>query len=317
MKKHRKRKSETAEIQPLFAEEDELFRMEGGKWTMTVEEDDSFSRHRPKSKAPVSTPSLQMTQTGQTDGCGEVEEDIEPPQKRQERKPFGPPIRDKDGKPLCFGHYIFGRQCICTDAWPCQYYTSMNKASRSRERHWAGYATVPLIDGMDWECPPECAGTQYDDGGDDDRHRNRVNSVRLEDGTEVEPSDVNIKLMTACLALGIEKPHSAKALLLKLDPDVKSLQDMADIIGITKQGLQRRIATELGVGKRQFKENFLLSLSPREIQIFKLYFKDKRSARKTAKMLGVSYQYVFKIIKKLKKRGVFLDNKEEGGRTGV
>ena len=44
------------------------------------------------------------------------------------------------------------------------------------------------------------------------------------------------------MALQSKSQGAAKALVLKLDPRVKCLEDIAAILGISKQAVQRRVA---------------------------------------------------------------------------
>ncbi len=58
-----------------------------------------------------------------------------------------------------------------------------------------------------------------------------------------------------------------------------------------------------GIGKRHFKEEKVLKLSEREVLVYQLHFKGGKSLRKTGASIGISYESVRKIAKKLESLG--------------
>lgn len=190
--------------------------------------------------------------------------------------------------PKCFGHYISGRKCCCEWAQACVMYTYDNIGERSRNVRFQDFETVRFREGMDFVV--------------EDDNSKSIN-VNIDGADDFDVSDINLKLIMMMVWLAIEKPGAAKALVLKLDPRVKCLEDIAAILGISKQAVQRRVAHELGIGKRHFKEEKVLKLSEREVLVYQLHFKGGKSLRKTGASIGISYESVRKIAKKLESLG--------------
>ncbi len=203
---------------------------------------------------------------------------------------FGPPVLDKDGKPVCFGQFISGRRCDCEWQTACVFYTYDERGTKSRQARWTHYETMPIIDDMDWP--------------DESGEPTVMQSFKLPDGRTVEASSINLPIIQVCVWMAIENPAAMRALMIKMDPDVKSLQDIADILKISKQAVQKRVAGELGIGKRQFKESTLLQLNHVEMQVYKLCVLGGMTTRKAADNIGNSAQNVQAILRKLRRMGV-------------
>jgi len=202
---------------------------------------------------------------------------------------FGPPKIDKDGKPVCFGQFINGRRCSCEWATACVFYTYDQKGTKSRQTRWRDYETVPIIESMDWP--------------DESGEPSQMQSFKLPDGQLIQASSINLPIIQICVWMAIENPAAMRALMLKMDPDVRSLQDMADILKISKQAVQKRIAGELGIGKRQFKEQTLLQLSELEMKVYKLCVQGKMNSNRASKELNISPPAAKQIIEKFRRMG--------------
>lgn len=203
---------------------------------------------------------------------------------------FGPPKIDKDGKPVCFGQFISGRKCNCEWSVACVFYTYDQKGTKSRQTRWRDYETMPIIEGMDWP--------------DESGEPSLMQSFRLPDGRMIEASSINLPIIQICVWMAIENPASMRALMLKMDPDVRSLQDMADILKISKQAVQKRVAGELGIGKRQFKEQTLLQLSEVEMKVYKLCVQDGMNCRRASNAIGISAEMATRILYKFRRMGI-------------
>jgi hypothetical protein len=190
--------------------------------------------------------------------------------------------------PKCFGHYISGRKCCCEWAQACVMYTYDNIGERSRTIRFQDFETVRFREGMDFVVEED---------------NSKSINVNIDGAEDFDVSDINLKLIMMMAWFAIEKPGAAKALVLKLDPRVKCLEDIAAILGISKQAVQRRVAYELGIGKRHFKEEKVLKLREIEVLVYQMHFKGGRSLRKTGAMIGISYESVRKIAKKLERLG--------------
>ena len=210
---------------------------------------------------------------------------------------FGPPKIDKDGKPVCFGQFINGRRCSCEWATACVFYTYDQKGTKSRQTRWRDYETVPIIESMDWP--------------DESGEPSQMQSFKLPDGQLIEASSINLPIIQICVWMAIENPAAMRALMLKMNPDVKSLQDMADILKISKQAVQKRVAGELGIGKRQFKEQTLLQLSELEMKVYKLCILEGMTIRRASEKTGNSVKCVLLIVHKLNRMGMLKCKKKK------
>ena len=144
----------------------------------------------------------------------------------------------------CYGHKILrGDDPKCAQCeWltSCTYYTSENLGSRSREIHYRDYMAIPFdkVGGLEIEKAME------------DALLNRKDVFRTSDGKEFDLSGINVELVKITIWLALEFPETMQALALKLDPRIKSLDDMAAVLGTSRQLLHRHIARECGVGSK-------------------------------------------------------------------
>ena len=144
----------------------------------------------------------------------------------------------------CYGHKILrGDDPKCAQCeWltSCTYYTSENLGSRSREIHYRDYMAIPFdkVGGLEIEKAME------------DALVNRKDVFKTDDGREFDLSGINVELVKITIWLSLEFPETMQALALKLDPRIKSLDDMAAILGTSRQLLHRHIARECGVGSK-------------------------------------------------------------------
>lgn len=196
--------------------------------------------------------------------------------------------------PKCYGHFVAGHKCECEFVTSCQYYTYDNMGERSRQRKWDNFLSTPLDEKIDWES--DVQDNEY------------AENIELNDkyfdgnGKSYAPSEVDINIIQTYVWLAIEAPETAKALMLKLNPNIKSLQDMADIQGLTKQAIHKRIAQELGVGQRNLRTS-LLRLNGKEMEVYKLCISEKKSMREAAKKMKISHTMVQKYMKSIKEKG--------------
>lgn len=215
----------------------------------------------------------------------------EPDRERAEPGVFGPPRLNKDGMPECYGQFISGRRCDCDWSTSCKFYTFDHKGERSRQSRWDNYEAMPIIEDMEW--------------ADESSEPSRMHKFKLPGGKTIEASAMHLPIIQVCVWLALEKPAAMRALMLKLDPDVKSLQDIADILKISKQAVQKRVAGELGIGKRRFKDSTLLQLSETEMRVYKMCVRNGMNTRRAAKQLGMStHASVIKILDKLRQMGM-------------
>lgn len=218
---------------------------------------------------------------------GEMTEEL---WKSLERKPKF----DENGVPTCWGRYVKGIECDCPHRQACREYTFDRRGERKMERRWQ-HKMCSLLDGIDLP-DPNSGEMELDamaDGLMDDSHV---------DG-DADASALNLRAIVFIGWFALEQPNTARALLLRLMPDVKNLQDVADIMGITRQGVQKRIKAELGMEKRNYKTEEYLRLEGMELDVYRLCVKGGLSLREAAKRLKVSHWTVANILKSLDRKG--------------
>lgn len=146
------------------------------------------------------------------------------------------------GCPDCYGKQLrrglTDKCAVCEWLDSCHYYSNSKGGERSRDVHYRRFQTMPFskAKGIDVEQAMERA---YESG---------ARSFFLPDGREIDLSGVNLELVKICIWLTLEWPETMKAFALKLDPNVKSLEDMAVILKTSRQLLHQHIARECGVG---------------------------------------------------------------------
>lgn len=144
--------------------------------------------------------------------------------------------------PPCYGHMMQrGLEEKCAECeWEasCHVYSYSRGRERSRAVHFNGFKSVPFeqVKGMDVEKALESACERRED------------HFSLPNGRRIDLSEVNMTLMKISIWLTLEFPDTMKAFALKLDPSVRSLEDMACILHTSKQLLHKRIMRECGVG---------------------------------------------------------------------
>lgn len=177
---------------------------------------------------------------------------------------FGPPEILPNGLPVCYGNFISGRRCNCQYAQSCTFYTYDNKAERVRGTHFSAYETVPLNENILSKTIIEDKDFTLEDDSDGI-------IVRLKNGEKINIGNLAPNALKLLLWFTLENPSSMRAMLLKMDSKVKCLQDIADIIGVSKQAIQKRIATELGIGtKNKKKENPADKMTNKNYLVYKL-----------------------------------------------
>jgi len=211
----------------------------------------------------------------------------------QEGGEFTPTEFTADGIPVCYGNYLSGRRCNCEWSVSCAYYTYDEIGQRSRNIRFQDYETVPLVENMDFIA--------------DETGNERTIRVNLPGAEQIDLSEINLHVIKIMVWMALENPAAAKALMLKLDPQIKCLQDIACVLGVSKQAVQRRVAAELGIGKRHFKEASLMQLNPRELKIFQLYFRTNHTLREVSAKMNVSCEAIRKIATKLRRLGFSKD----------
>ena len=215
----------------------------------------------------------------------------------QESSEYTPTEYTPEGIPECYGHYISGRHCNCEWAVSCAYYTYDEIGQRSRNVRFQDFETVPLSENMDF----------ISEGTDGDR----TIRVNIPGAEQIDLSEINLHVIKIMVWLALENPAAAKALMLKLDPNIKCLQDIACVLGVSKQAVQRRVASELGIGKRHFKEASLMQLNPKELKIFQLYFRTNHTMREVSALMNLSCEAIRKIANKLHRLGFSKDTTQE------
>ena len=208
------------------------------------------------------------------------------------------PEYDEKGTPKCWGEFVKGKTCDCPYARSCREYTFDRKGERKCERRWE-HKTLPLLDGMD--IPNEKAAM------------GQLKSMFKIPATEIEfdPADLNMNLVVFFAWFAIEYPATVKALMLRLMPNVRNLQDIADLMGVTRQAVQKRIKSELGMEKRNYKVDEFMKMRGIELDVYRLCIRDGCSRRSAAKQLGVSVTTVCNKLKSLEKKGFKYENDNE------
>lgn len=226
---------------------------------------------------------------GASRGSIEITHGIVPASAQGERTPV---YGKKGDTPLCYGAYRKGRKCDCQYAASCRAYTFFDIGDKSADRKWTNYQTVPLEDGMDWSEEESLASLKRE-------------PFTLPNGEELDVSEVNLELIQMFVWFAIENPKAAEALMLKINPKIRSLEDIATKLNVTRQAVQKRVANELGIGKKNFKDSTYLQLSGKEFDVFK-YAKDHEecSINAIAKTVGMPKTSVYRIIAKLQKMGL-------------
>ena len=144
--------------------------------------------------------------------------------------------------PECYGKQLrrgLDDKCaVCEWLDSCHYFSNSKAGERSRDVHYRSFQAMPFskAKGKDVEQAMENA---YDTG---------KRSFFMPNGKEVDISEVNVDLVKICIWLTLEWPETMRAFALKLDPRVKSLDDMAVILNTSRQLLHQHIAKECGVG---------------------------------------------------------------------
>ena len=200
------------------------------------------------------------------------------------------PELDEQGTPKCWGMFVKGRACDCPYSRSCREFTFDRRGERKSERRWE-HRMMPFLDGMD--IPNEKAGLA------------QLKSMFKipNEGVEFDPDDLNMSLIVFFSWFAIEYPATAKALLVKLMPEVRNLQDIADLMGVTRQAVQKRIKTELGIGKRNYKIEEMMNLRGLELDVYRLCIRDGCSRRSAAKQLRISEGTVRNKLKSLERKG--------------
>ena len=146
--------------------------------------------------------------------------------------------------PECYGHQILrGIDDKCSGCeWfeSCRYYTSTNIGERSRRIHFQNYVERPYeqVKGLDVQRAME------------DAYMSRKPFFLMPDGKKVDVSGVNIDLMKICVWLTLDYPETMRAFVLKFDPDIRSLDDIAAVWGTSRQLIHKHISRECGVGSK-------------------------------------------------------------------
>lgn len=241
------------------------------------------------------------------------------------------PTIDKNGMPTCYGQYTFKRECDCTWRASCKYYTSEAGAQKRQQTQWQYKHSIALNEGLtqfheqknaEWF---EVGGeVNIDDVGDDEVEKDRDKdsdgdngngdneaddiigertAYDLPGGVKIDSGDVNLSLIKICVWLAIEQPATARAFMLKLDPNISCLQDIADILGVSKQAVHQRISRELGINSRQIKDATLLSMNETEMMVYRLCVTEGKTQTEAAQVTGVSQGMVSNIIAKFRESG--------------
>jgi len=208
------------------------------------------------------------------------------------------PEFDEQGAPKCWGTFIKGRECDCPHRVACREYTFDKRGERKSDRRWE-HRTMPLLDGMD--IPNEKAALA------------QLRTMFKIPNTEIEfdPADLNMNLIVFFSWFAIEYPATVKALLIRLMPNVRNLQDIADLMGVTRQAVQKRVKAELGMEKRNYKVEEFMKLRGIELDVYRLCIKDGCSRRSAAKQLGISEGTVRNKLKSLERKGFKYENDGE------
>lgn len=193
------------------------------------------------------------------------------------------------GCPECFGKRKIGRRCPdCEFDESCRIYGILNHTEKSGIKHFAK-STAPLNEEL---------GNVY---GENDLVLDEDEKALYfkKDGQEIEVSGVNLKLAVSCLILGAEKPRTARALALRLS-GCKSLSDVAEYLGVTRQAIHTGIQNELGIGNRVLKDSSFKKLTPQEFQFYRLKYEDGCTIRSIAIQMGVSKSKAGRILQRIR-----------------
>lgn len=204
------------------------------------------------------------------------------------------PIMGDDGCPKCYGHLISGRKCLCQYYVSCREYTFSNIGERKQDIHYQNFETVPLIDNMDWTSDDKALSSMVSTGQE---------YYVMPNGIRIAASDVNLPLIKVCVMMALEKPRVMRAFMMRLDPRIRSMQDIANVMHVSKQAIQKRIVTELGIGKKTIKEESLAKLGPDGGMVYHSLVRERKSLRLTAAELHLPMSRVRKIADQLKKMG--------------
>lgn len=202
------------------------------------------------------------------------------------------PDYDERGYPKCWGTFRRGDECDCPYAHACSLITYGEKADRLEEVKRKYYYEVPLDDSRDIS-PDETM----------DKAEFFTTVKKAGETLAVGGSDINLDLICYMVYLALEQPATARAFVMRLRPGVKNLQDIADMLGVSRQAVQKRIAQELGIGKRNYRIDEFTQLSEREFMVYKLCFQDGCSMRSAAKQLGVAEGTVRNTMRDLRNKG--------------
>ncbi len=194
--------------------------------------------------------------------------------------------------PDCYGRKKNGHHCVnCKFDNSCKYYEASTKSIETEDRHWNTGLMFTHIGEREFSS---------------DYIKNKIKSKSItfinKDGKYVDSEQINIDLITWALLYGAEYKKLAQALAYSLHPDVKNCSDIADILGISRQGLNKSLREMLNLDKKKVPDSKIKKLTGNELDIMNFYNNNKNmSIRQIASSLKKSKSYIFNVIKKLKK----------------
>ncbi|MBQ4433646.1 MAG: hypothetical protein II894_05780 [Bacteroidales bacterium] len=163
--------------------------------------------------------------------------------------------------PECYGHQILrGIDDRCGDCeWreSCPYYTTTNLSNRSRRIHFKNYVERPY---------EQVSGTDVQKAMED-AYMARKPFFVMPGGKKIDVSGINIDLMKICVWLTLEFPETMRAFILKFDPNIRSLDDIAAVWGTSRQLIHKHISCECGVGSKPQRRKKLMTIVRKPVHI--------------------------------------------------
>lgn len=210
------------------------------------------------------------------------------------------PCYDAKGYPKCWGTFKKNDDCDCPHWRACMIYTYEEMAEKADDVRRSYYQEVPLDERRD---VPQHAAL--------DRADYFTTIQREAETLTVRGGDINLDLICYMVFFALEQPATARAFITRLRPGVRNLQDIAEMLGVSRQAVQKRVAQELGIGKRNYRIDDFTQLSEREFMVYKLCFQDGCSMRSAAAEIGIDHKTVKAIIERLKAKGFDFSEKNE------
>ncbi len=192
--------------------------------------------------------------------------------------------------PVCYGNKKNGRHCNeCSFDKSCSYYESSEKSIETEDKKW-------FVNHMFCPIGTRDFSTSYI------KNKIKTNSSKFvsKNGKYVDSEQINLELITWALLFGAENKKLAQAMAHSLNPEVKNCSDIADILGISRQRLNKALRDMLNIDKKKVPDSVFKKFTGLELEVYKHCFENGETVRSVAKQLGLSKDKIFRSRQSLK-----------------